>query len=374
MKKIGILTFHYSANYGGVLQAVALQSAIATMGFSAELIDFIPSTYKGVCYIDYTRLIKTHLKPRRDKPRLADTLKRVAVVWRFGKILTNKFETYRNTHMPRSRCIDEKALVELLAEYDVVVVGSDQIWNPSQRSRPEYFLDYGDVLTVKRISYAADSTLAEVDPAQKKSLKAALDRFDCLSVRNAHSCEFVFEVTGKTADIVADPTLLIDFEVAESPGDYIFAYVIGKEIEGSHAAALKKIRQKVGNLPVYACCVPAMNMSVPRFADKVYYNLGPEEWLEKIRNAKFVYTDSFHGVLFSLKYHRPFLAYYSEVKRAGRFEDLGVRYGLKKHIVSCVEEIEQKKSLDTPIDFAGKDALLHAQRKESFDFLRNALK
>ena len=110
------------------------------------------------------------------------------------------------------------------------------------------------------------------------------------------------------------------------------------------------------------------------YADKTFYDADPAKWLQLIKNADFVYTDSFHGVLFSLKYHKPFLAYYTEKMRATRFLDLGKRYDIDKFIVRNVDEVEEKNSIENPPDFDRIDGLLNNHRRCSFDFLHNALK
>jgi len=376
MRKIGILTFHYSNNYGGVLQTVALQNTVKSMGYDAEIIHFIPKSYRPINTVDYLSLVKNIIKGRPDDPNIFNTIKKILIVKIHSNNIMLKFNSFKAREMKLSRRVDDDSIRAILDGYDLIVVGSDQVWNPSQRIRPEYFLNYGDEFKVNRISYAADSTIKEVEPEVVDSLRTALSRFCYISVRNEHSFEFVKAVTGKESEIVADPTILYEFQNTTTKNDkeYILAYVIGKEINGTHVKALEKIKQTYGALPVYSIKVPDMKAEPSGYADKVMYELGPEEWMNMLRNAKFVYTDSYHGVIFSLKYHTPFLAYYTEELRATRFLDIGKRYNIEKYIVKSVEEIDLKESLKKEPDFSLTDAVFKKQKEYSLEFLKKALK
>ena len=150
-------------------------------------------------------------------------------------------------------------------------------------------------------------------------------------------------------------------------------YVLGKEIDGGHRAAIERIKSVYGDIPVYSIKIPTMKFELSPFADKVFYDLDPREWITMFKNAKFIYTDSFHGVLFSLKYHNPFLAYYTEKLRATRFIDLGKRYGIDKYIVQNIAEIDGNKLLDTLPDFNSIDKIIDLQKKTSVEFLKKSL-
>ncbi len=379
MKKTGILTFHYSNNYGGVLQTAALYNTVKNLGYDVEVIDYIPSNFTPVTKISYLNLVKNEvkkiLKGKTDFRRIAGIPKKISIIKKHGGNIDQKFNEFRAKAISLSRQVDENSLPSLLNDYETVVVGSDQVWNPSQRIRPEYFLDYGEAFKGQKISYAADSTVKDIDENLSDSLKKSLGKFDYISVRNEHSFEFVKTVTGKETDIVADPTLLYDFQTNETVenGEYIFAYIIGKEISGTHREAIDRIKKATGDLPVYSIKIPDMQTEPSDFADKTMYEVSPQEWLDLIKNAKFIYTDSFHGVLFSLKYQKPFLAYYTEKLRATRFVDLGKRYQIDQFIVNSVDEIADKGSVDSPPDYASINLLLEEHREYSLKRLEDAL-
>ena len=201
--------------------------------------------------------------------------------------------------------------------------------------------------------------------------------FDFISVRNEHSFEFVKHITGREPEIVADPTVVYDFQVdastVDTKEDYILTYILGKEIKGTHKKALEKIKSIYGDLPVYSIKIPTMNFELPYFADRVFYDLDPVEWLGMIKNAEFIYTDSFHGVIFSLKYYKPFMAYYIDKLRATRFIDMGKRYGIDKYIVRNIEEIDEKGCLKSYPDFEGIHNLWKKDKELSLKFLEKSL-
>ena len=376
MSKIGILTFHYSNNYGGVLQTVSLYNTVKSLGYDVEIINFIPSNYKPKNIIGNLG-IKRIFFSKFGILKISDLLKKVKVMNKNCDVIINKFNVYRENNMKLSRQVDEQSLETILNDYTAIVVGSDQVWNPSQRMSPIYFLNFKNKYLGKKISFAADSTIKEVSQKETKILKEALSEFDYISVRNDHSYDFVKTIIETEVKIVADPTLLSEFNdesgITEKKEEYILTYVLGEEIDGSHKKVIQKIKKEHGNIPVYSIKIPTMSFELSPFADKVYYDLNPDEWVTMFKNAKFIYTDSFHGVLFSLKLHKPFLAYYTERLRATRFIDLGKRYNIEKYIVQNTSEIDEKKSLEILPDFNSINKIINLQKDLSVDFLRNAL-
>lgn len=377
MTKIGILTFHYSNNYGAVLQALSLQHTIELLGYDVEIINFIPSKYRPTNFIYNLGLRKNIFKNKLKNLNIINIFKKISIMKNYNMEITNKFDSFRSNEMQLSKKVDENSLNTILNNYDIIVVGSDQVWNPSQRTRIEYFLNFGKGFQSKKISYAADSTIKEIDSGDIDSLRRALNDFSFISVRNEHSYSFVKSIINKDVHIVADPTIIYDLQYnsnRDMKEDYILTYILGEEIKGTHNKALEKIKKAYGNLPVYSIKIPTMNFELSDYADKVFYDLDPIEWLNLIKNANFVYTDSYHGIIFSLKYHRQFLAYYTEKMRATRLVDIGKRYGIEKYIVQSVDEIESMRSIEIKPDYKIIDDLLKKHKKYSLDFLIKALR
>jgi hypothetical protein len=374
MKKTGILTFHYSNNHGGVLQSYALYDYLKSRNSDAEIINHIPSRYK------YDKILRGTGLASRAAPR--DILQRIKIRREFGEAICEKFDRFRDTNLRMSAEVDERSITNILGDYETIIVGSDQVWNPSQRRSNIYFLGFNQFFRGTKMSYAADSTVSDIDPKHREKLRRELSDFTAISVRNEHSQEFVERLTGKSVPIVADPTVLCDFNKLHlrekrviSNEKYIFVYVLGKDIEGTNKRAIEKIKQVHGDMPVYGVVDPTreFNVNICCYADEVFYDSDPTEWIELLRNAAFVYTDSFHGTLFSLKFHKPFLAYCAERGRASRFIDLRDRYGIDRFIVSSVAEMGAKRSLEQYPDFNSIDCLVEDHKRTSIEFLHGVL-
>src|SRR5699024_9883795 len=126
-----------------------------------------------------------------------------------------------------------------------------------------------------------DSTIAEVSEEHIDKLRRELEDFDRISVRNKHSQKFVETVIGEKPPIVADPTLLWDFdelgrEFMSDSDSYILVYVLGKDISGSNRKGIEKIKRKYGKLKLYAIVIPTINFNIWNYANKVFNDLGPK--------------------------------------------------------------------------------------------------
>lgn len=374
--KVGILTFHYSINYGGVLQAFSLYETIKQMGHDVELVNYIPQK-ANIKHLDFSSIgIKKTELYRPFKIKYAKIIRRLIVFFRFNKQIIKKFSNFLELRCKLSRIVNEKDIQQLLQEYDAIIVGSDQVWNPGQRSKPEYFIHYKDY-TGKRISYSADSTTDYINEDDQSLIKEALSRFDSISVRNLHTQDFIKSALGTSPTIVNDPTLLLNFNNSDSrkpyDEDYILVYKIGSEIIGGESSVLKQLKVDLKCI-VIAIVMPNTKFEVNSEVDKVIYNAGPLEWVEYIKNAKYVYTDSFHGCLFAIKYKVRFLSYYTEELRSSRFKFLVKKYGIGDFVVQNTNEIIEKNSFAKTPDFDNIHRIIEIDNKISISFLQNALK
>ncbi len=375
--RIGILTFHYSNNYGGVLQSIALYNMILKMGLNVEIINYVPMSYKNIGILNKLNLKRNILSNKWVDLCPIKIYKKIRIITKYSDMISKNFNMYREKNAKYSIHVNQDSLESILKNYTTIIVGSDQVWNPSQRESPIYFLNFKENFKGKKISYAADSTTAEVNEKQRKILRDSLDDFNHISVRNKHSFDFVKSITSTDPLIVVDPTLLIDFKISNTnhykSDSYILTYILGDEIDGKHKNVIKKIKEKFGNLPIYSIKIPTMDFNLLPKSDKTFFDVSPEEWILLFKNAKFVYTDSYHGVLFALKYHKPFLAYYKEELRASRFVDLAKRYGIDKYIIQNTSDILLKKPFNENPDFSLIDKIIANEKDNSIKFLREAL-
>lgn len=362
--KIGILTFHFSCNYGGVLQAYALQKTLEEMGYDVEIIDYVPSYY-------FKRNIKYYIGLSRTILGILKTIISIS----YSKKLRSSFDEFRSEFMTLSSRINEKQLHTINNLYDAIIVGSDQVWNWNQHDKNAYFIDWEPSFAGLRISYAPCCAINRISDGCRTKLIKALNAFTAISVRNQETQTFVRDLINTEPPIVADPTILYDFKEFTSPildADYILAYIIGKEIEGGNANAIKKLKKLYPKCLVIGVQTCFDNPQLMTWADKIIYNAGPAEWVGLIANAKCVFTDSFHGTIFSMKYKRDFVCFYSETHRASRFIDMGNRYKIWDNIIRSVMELGEKnrKNLKCP-DVV--DMVFKKQKDYSISFLKNSL-
>lgn len=366
--KIGILTFHFGINYGGVLQCYALQTFLEEQGHDVEIINFIPP---GFSYLSWWR-------GNGYRQSLLHGLRKAYCRFRHADRQRKKFESFRKKYLKISKPYTVDSMSGITDDYSAIIVGSDQVWNPSQHYHAAYFLHPFVNFRGKRISYAPCCARNFVDNDNFQLLRESLLRFDSLSIRNMETRDFVNNIIEINPEIVVDPTLLtdadnnIDSEISLK-NDYILAYVLGNEINGGHSAVISEIKNRYGNLPVYAIILSENKPQFFSWSDKSYWDIGPAQWVTLIKNASFIYTDSFHGLLFALKHKKPFLAYYSERDRASRFIDLSARYNLGTFIVNSYAEAIEKGSFNKPPDYTEIESLLSVEVKRSISFLKNAL-
>lgn len=381
MKKVGILTFHYSNNYGGVLQSYGLFKTIEKLGYDVEIINYVPESYNPKNYYNGLGFLRRNIFKNKIMDLNPFKIRRIIKKSKkYGPIVTEKFNDFRNDYFKLSKRVNDTTISDLLNDYDAIVCGSDQIWNPSQRNKRTYFLNYDDKYNGLKISYAADSTISEVDQSQRSFLEKSLAAFDNISVRNDHSQDFVKNITNSSPLIVSDPSLLYDYddveykETLKIEEDYILTYSLGEELGKGNKKALNLIKKKYGDLPIYSIIIPTQKFRINNYSDKIFYDLDLAEWLYLFKNAKFVFTDSFHGVLFSLKFKKPFIGYYVETMRSTRFIDLANRYKIDDYIVQSVDEIIEKKSLEKTPNFEEIHTIIDKNNKISYEYLINALK
>ena len=228
--------------------------------------------------------------------------------------------------------------------YDVLITGSDQVWTNLYAFNLVFFFDKLDNYKGKRISYAACSAHNKVPIYNKNKIKKLLLKFDFISVRDSTTKKLVKGLCGFDVPIVVDPTLLLDFtpyikKVKENV-PYIFCYILGDDPYGGHKVALDRIKKKYGNLKVIT--IASSNSSIRSYSDDFVETLSPLEWVNLIYHANFVYTDSFHAMIFSLKFEKDFVAYYSEIVRASRILALRDEFKLENLVVGSTFKIDME--------------------------------
>lgn len=343
--KIGIITICKVNNYGAELQAFATQKQLEQMGHKAEIIDYL--YYKNWKFKD-TALSQPFIATNI-KGKFMHWLKYRLVSWLVDKILPifNKNEKRRKQNY--QSFIDDgcysrqyKSMDELYRanmDYDIYIVGSDQVWNPSASSSIEpYFLTFAPKHAPK-LSYASSFGVSSISSKLSNRYTNLLNNLDEISVREESGVELIEQLTGKKAKLVVDPTLLLNkanwslYMKPMSgivPKNYVLVYqLLPSKILINTALKIGKER----NIPVYCICKRAYGMKKSSGTINIL-DAGPSEFLWLIANAACMVTNSFHGTAFSINFATPFCCILNRKRQNnGRMISLLNKMNMADHIL-----------------------------------------
>ncbi len=352
MKRVGIMTLHIGDNYGALLQCYALRKCINSLqGYQAEIIDYDPG---------------------REFPVYDDPEVQEKYLWKLSKF--REFNRIYNG-IPGDSFID---INDNRAQgYDYYITGSDQVWNTSfVFSKEAYFLDFVPD-NVKKISYAASIGISPNSPKLKREwFERNLPRFDSISVREASHVDFVKSYTDKEVCAVVDPTLLLTREdydelcdgVSYPDGDYVVLYFLKHDNTAPLLIEFTNMLSRKYNLKIIYSFADVHECVFKNESETFYYS-DPREFVGLIKHARAVVTNSFHGTVFSLKYHIPFFTYLVG-SMSSRVVDLLQEVGLENQIVYGYKKIADDM-LD--VDFSMADKVLQSKREYSLAFIEKAL-
>lgn len=357
--KIGILTYHRSYNFGALLQAFALRQALARLGNDVYIINYWPN-YHYEMYAMFP--IKTMC--RLFKGMHLRGLAGYFVYWRKRYRKMKATEAFIDKYSrPYWAAYSKKA------SFDVVVYGSDQIWRKQGglggRFNPVYFGE--NILPAKKhVSYAGSMGKMELNDGDKQYLVSTLSKFDMLSARESSLNDLLLSL-GLQSEVVIDPTLLLTSEEWDSLLDtsriikekYVLFYqILNNSVDEDQVKAYAKNH----GLRYVKLLTTAPNSHQE---DYVIETVGPEAFVSLIKHAEIVFTSSFHGLVFSLTYHKPFYASYAQ--NASRAESIIDAVGLRRCLLPPMGIIPE-----TPpaIDYAEVNERMAELRKSSLDFIK----
>lgn len=355
-KKVGVITFHNYDNYGAILQSYALQKRLKELGTEPEIIDYrcdyISNPFKLV-----------NLKKKGIFNYIYGAIGHICYIPRRRKC--NKF---RN-HMKYSEPVFQGKMGKVADKYDIYMAGSDQIWDYKLTNFDRtYFLDFVSE-GKKKCSYAA--SIGEHLPPQEyqKEYSELLKDFDEILVRESYGADVVEKLTGKKPACACDPTLLLTAEEwkkllvePKKKGKYILVYQLGinKEI----VEFTRRLQKKTGYKVVY---IPFPLVGLLKCSCKVA--IGPAEWMGLFKNAEYVISDSFHGVVFSLLFNRPFFTKVDGHHKNRRVEELLKLIHLTDRTITSVSD----EKLTEKIDFTYANQQLEKLRQDSFEQLKRII-
>jgi len=381
---VGIITISRTSNYGAELQAYALQKKLNELGFDAELIDYL--------YFKHSK----HKPTKLSKPDVTFSKKQNLkdfITYRFisplidniGAILHSpiklRLKNFKKFHKKGGTRYSKQyksysELKQANLDYDVYIVGSDQVWNPgTATSLAPYFLDFAPKNKL-RMTYASSFGVSEI-PKQYHSLyKTYFDNLQYIGVRENQGVKLVKEISGKKATQVLDPTLLLsknDWENITSfstnipKEQYILIYKLHESNTLiKHALLLKK---KL-NYKIYNICKRAFsNTSIDGVVNLL--DAGPAEFVALFKNAEFVFTTSFHGTAFSVNFNIPFYAVLKPNKaNNSRITDFLGNLNLSDRIIW---EGEDNNLNDRNVDFEFANSKLKNDKISSIQYLENTI-
>lgn len=324
--KIAILTQPLGTNYGGMIQAFALQQVLKDAGHLVVTIDrkkSKPTTFERLSSLG-SRTLK-RVTGRRKAPIFIEN---------YYQYMYQHTQKFIDDYINFSDCFTTtKTLKKHFdnEQYDAVIVGSDQVWRADYSPNiHNYFLDFlQQDRTIIKISYAASFGLSSWRMSEQETLKCAklAKQFNSVSVREEDAVMQCEEYLGVEAKWVCDPTLLIPKErylslisnyQSKVEGDLFYYLLDSSKLKEN---SLEKV-EKLYNMKAFTCYPKKKHFDIDS-ADMDEFVFPPvEQWLASFQNAKLVVTDSFHGVVFSLIFQIPFLVFINEARGASRIYSL----------------------------------------------------
>lgn len=288
--KIGILTFHFSNNYGAVLQCYALKTMLETLGYEVIIINRLPNRpklFKRIYYFFAKFLFKQN--------NLSG--------WQYfnderKKLLSPLTDKYYSTHQIK---------LCLKLNFDAVIVGSDQVWRYDNRfADNNYFLDFIDEKqypNIKKIAYAAsfglDSWSGDID-----CVSNLLRQFNCISVRENSGVKICNDIFHIDAIKVLDPTFLLNIEHypcinAVKYNKNVVSYFLGSDKENLVSQTLTLCNKKnISYLDLYS--LGEYDIEI------IKHHITITDWLSYIKNSDFIITNSYHAMVFAILFHKKF--------------------------------------------------------------------
>lgn len=332
--KIGILTLPPSTNYGGILQAYALQTILERRGHNVCLIEkqrkySLPLWKMPLSY--GKRMLKNLLGDTFPVLYEQKMKREIPIIRQNTDIFINKYIKRR--------------IVENLSDiseddFDAIIVGSDQIWRPKYLYYPiaHAYLDFTKGWNIIRIAYAASfgTDKWEYTYRQTKRCSCLLKKFDAVSVREKSGIDLCREYFDVESVHVLDPTMLLPIE------DYINLFKVINTLESKGSllycildetpekfALINKIAEEKHLKPF------SVNSRVENLSAPLDERIQPpvEQWLRGFYDAEFVITDSFHACVFSILFNKPFIVIGNEKRGMSRFISLLEMFGLENRLL-----------------------------------------
>jgi len=374
MKKVAVITFFQSQdNYGQLLQCFALQKTLQKLGTSPCVIRY------GFHRPYYLWLQRRIMFSKTGFYLLRNNIKSFYHEYIKSKYPNRYFNRFRHNHIVFThRCYNSlEDLQRNPPKADIYITGSDQVWAQllSSYNNRSFFLDFGGS-SIKRIAYAPSFAIENYPDELLGELQLLLNNFDAISVREKTGVS-ICEKVGVHAHLVLDPTLLLTIDdynelfVTVNNNKYCFAYHVNITTSDElYWQSASKYNERHGIITYATFANPQNDIEMEILTGAVYVYPTIPQWLGWIKNAEYVLTSSFHGIVFSILFHVPFVVCLrKEGMFAGndRITTLLTSVCLDYRIISSETGIES--ILSREIDWYEVDKRLSELRRDSFAFL-----
>lgn len=388
MKKTAIVSCYFQHNYGSMLQAYATQMALDKLDYENETIDiagfnheikkakilyFAKASLTSDILISKLGMAKNVLIKKFSKNDYA----------RLSKVRSDRFDAFGKKYFRlSSRYSSKEELGKKCDEnYSSVLVGSDQLWLPGNIAADYYTLNFVPT-TVNSIAYATSFGQSSLPKDSAKKATIFLKKIKHIGVREESGQKLVKKLAGRNVPVVCDPTLLftgdewMKIQKKESiiKGKYILCYFLGNN--PPHREFAEKLKKETGCKIVALTHLDEFVKSDEGYADETPYNIDPADFLNLIRNAEYVCTDSFHCSVFSILYKKEFYTFrrYNRNTRQStnsRLDTLFKITGIEGRLLAGDEKIVDCLNIKTDFDEAHKK--LAGVRQQSYEYLKVAL-
>ena len=382
---IGVCIKFFHANYGGMLQACATVAFLEELGIDYELIQYqkkltfrekiksIPRLLNGVLLNDKYEALVKKIGEKKHPSFAAKNLERLQA-----------FKAFNQAHFSKLSpvFVGYAALCQGARRYNAVLSGSDQLWSPAGLPTNYYNLQFVPQ-EIRKVSWSSSFGVSEIPWYQKKRTKDYLQRIEYISMRENRGAQIIEELTGREVPVLMDPVFAFGKDewnklIPEKTvdwDDYIFCYFLGDN--PVHRATAKKLAEKTGRKIVTLRHMDQYVAADEYFGDVAPYDVAPDRFLDILRNASAVCTDSFHGMAFSIIFEKQFVVFDRYSTKAhhsknSRIDSLCANLDLGGRRYSGESDISQKMESSIPYD-AIREKLL-AERIRTKQYLETALK
>lgn len=378
MKKAAICTlFHRNYNYGGILQCFALYKVIERMGCQPTVIalrkcknPIYPSLLSRCRQYSFSEIVSKLFEKFNEKAHP-----------KVRKILSERFRLFENfiaKNIESTYPITDGDLNNLGNMFDIIISGSDQVWNPNAVTKV-FLQDFNVKSSCKKISYAASISRNSLSKREKKIMIPAIRMFNAVSIREKTAKRILDEENIDNVVVVLDPTFLLN---SDQWDQYVAPPMCKKPYVLIYSFSVfpyeKELLDKYTKDGIDVLYIPYAKQKYNYFDTKSrmkpVWNVGPSEFLSLIQNANMVYTDSFHGTVFSIIFKRNFVVYERDdekqkTSKNSRLYDLLETFELGNRLVKSYSDIKELSS----IDYTSVCKKLEEYREHSIKWLNDAI-